>query len=53
MQRVVTDGRRRVLINPTALLGACEIDIFAKFLLTLINSKWPPGVDPGGHSFVC
>ena len=52
VQRVVTDGRCRVLINPTALLGACEIDIFAKFLLTLINNKWPLGIDPGGHHFV-
>ena len=40
VQRVVTDGRCRVLINPTALLGACEIDIFAKFLLTLIYRKF-------------
>jgi hypothetical protein len=38
VQRVVTDGRRRVLINP-ALLGACEIDIFAKFSQTLQAKK--------------
>jgi hypothetical protein len=35
-QRVATDGRIRVLVNPTALIGACEIDKIAKFLLPLI-----------------
>ena len=45
------DGRR-FLINPTALLGVCEIDKTEEFLLPLTNNKWPPGVDPGGHSFV-
>jgi hypothetical protein len=52
VQRVATDGRSRVLINPTALIGASEIDKIAKFLLPLTNSKWPPRVDPGGHHFV-
>jgi hypothetical protein len=40
------------LINPPALFRACEIDRNAKFLLTLTNKKWPPRIDPGGHSFV-
>jgi hypothetical protein len=42
----------RFFINPTELLGACEIDKIEKFLLTLINNKWPLGIDPGGHRFV-
>jgi hypothetical protein len=52
VERVATDGRCRVLINPTALLGVCEIDKIAKFLLPLTNNKWPLGVDPGGHRFM-
>jgi len=36
VQRVAKDERRRVLINPTALLGVCEIDKIETFLLTLI-----------------
>ena len=32
------DEGSRVLINPTALLGACEIDKIEKFLQSL-NSK--------------
>ena len=52
VQRVAKDEGRRLLINPTALLGACEIDKIEKFLLTLTNNKWPLGIDPGGHSFV-
>ncbi len=39
VQRVATDGGSRVLINPTALIGTCEIDKNAKFLLTLTNRK--------------
>ncbi len=38
-QRVATDGRIRVLVNPTALIGACEIDKIAKFLLPLHSSN--------------
>ena len=41
VQRVATDGRSRVLINPTALIGACEIDKIAKFLLPLQCKKAP------------
>jgi hypothetical protein len=51
VQRVITDGRRRVLINPTALLGACEIDKIAKFLLTLTYKKRPPRIEPWWPSF--
>jgi len=29
-----------------------DIGINAKFLLPLINSKWPPGINLGGHHFV-
>jgi hypothetical protein len=32
VQRVATDGGSRVLINPTALIGASEIDKIARFL---------------------
>ena len=39
VQRVATDGRSRVLINPTALIGASEIDKIAKFLLPLQCEK--------------
>ena len=46
------DEGSRVLINPTALLDACEIDKIVKFLKPLTNNKWPLGVDPGGHRFV-
>jgi len=35
VQRVDKDEGRRFLVNPTALLGACEIDKTEKFLLTL------------------
>jgi hypothetical protein len=50
-QRVAIDGRSRVLINPTTLFEGCAIGRNAKFLLPLINNKWPPKVDSGGHSF--
>jgi len=30
----------------------CSVGRNTKFLLTLINNKWPPGIDPGGHHFV-
>ena len=30
----------------------CEIGKNVKFLLPLINNKWPLGIDPGGHHFV-
>ena len=33
------DEGSRVLISPTALLGACEIDKTEKFLLTLHSSN--------------
>jgi hypothetical protein len=49
---VAADGGNRVLINPTALLGAYEIDKIAKFLLPLINNKRPPEVDSGGLSYM-
>ena len=39
VQRVAKVQGRRVLINPTALIGVCEIDKIAKFLLTLTNKK--------------
>jgi len=29
-----------------------EISRTEEFFLTLINNKWPLGIDPGGHSFV-
>ena len=35
VQRLATYRMSRVLINPTALIGACEIDKIAKFLLPL------------------
>jgi hypothetical protein len=38
-------------IYPPTLFGGCEIDRNVELLETLINSKWPPGVDPGGHRF--
>jgi hypothetical protein len=37
-------------MNPTALLGACEINKIAKFLLTLTYEKGHQGSNPGGHS---
>ena len=49
---MATGGKNRVLVNPTTLLGACEIDRIAKFLLILTNNKWPLGIVPGGHHFV-
>jgi hypothetical protein len=49
---VAADGGNRVLINPTALISVCEIGKIVKFLLPLINNKWPPGDDPSGHCFV-
>ena len=36
-QRVAKDEESRVLINPTALHGACEIDKTEKFLQPLIS----------------
>ena len=39
-------------VYPPALFGDAQIGRKAKLLLTLINSKWPLGVDPGGHHFV-
>jgi hypothetical protein len=39
VQRVAKDEGSRVLIIPTALLGACEIDKIEKFLLPLINKE--------------
>ena len=39
VQRVAKDEGSRFLINPTALLGACEIDKIEKFLLTLTYKK--------------
>jgi hypothetical protein len=44
--------RGQFLIYTPALDGECEFDRNAKFLLTLINNKWPLGIDPGGHHFV-
>ena len=46
------DEGSRVLRNPTALFGGCEISRNARFSETLINNKWPLGVDPGGHHFL-
>ena len=39
-------------MSPFTMFGGSELGRFAKFLLTLTNSKWPLGVDPGGHRFV-
>ena len=39
VHRVANDEESRVLINPTTLLGACEIDKFEKFLLPLHSSN--------------
>jgi hypothetical protein len=49
---VAKDEGSRVLINPTALFGGCEIGRNEKFLLTLHYKKKPPGIVPGGHNFV-
>ena len=43
---------KRCLIYATELYEGSEFGRFVKFLLTLINNKWPPGTDPGGHHFV-
>ena len=40
------------LIYPLTLLKSNQIVRNAKFLMTLTNNKWPPGIDPGGHHFV-
>jgi hypothetical protein len=39
-------------VYPLALFGGRGIGRNTKLLLTLINKKWPLGVDPGGHHFV-
>jgi hypothetical protein len=39
-------------IYPPALFGWCKIDRNVELLKTLINNKWPLGVDPGGHRLV-
>jgi len=39
-------------VYPLTLFGGAQIGRNAKLLLTLINNKWPLGVDPGGHRFV-
>lgn len=53
VQRVAKDEESRVLVNPTALLAACEIDKTEKFLQPLYsNKKGPQGSNPGGHNFV-
>ena len=43
---------KRCLIYTVALSKGCEIGRDAKFLDTLINKKWPPGINLGGHHFV-
>jgi hypothetical protein len=40
----------RTLINSLTLTWDALLDRNAKFLLILTNNKWPPNVDPGGHS---
>ena len=42
----------RITINPPALIYPIWIFRNVKLLLTLINNKWPLGIDPGGHHFV-
>jgi hypothetical protein len=45
-------GQRDVfIVYPLALFGGCEISRNEELLDTLINNKWPPKVDPGGHGF--
>jgi hypothetical protein len=39
-------------INPSTLFRGAQIGRNVKFLLTLVNKKWPPGIYPGGHHFV-
>ena len=39
-------------IYPPTLFRGAQFGIKVKFLLTLTNSKWPLGIDPGGHHFV-
>ena len=53
VRRAVKDDGRKVIINPTVMLGACEIDKTEKLLLPLHSSKkGHPGSNPGGHNFV-
>ncbi len=46
------DGSAEFLYILLYCIGACVIGRNAKFLLTLTNNKWSPGVDPGDHHFV-
>jgi hypothetical protein len=39
-------------INPPTLFWVTQNSKNAKFSETLTNKKWPPRIDPGGHSFV-
>ena len=39
-------------IYPPALFWCTQIGRNADLLLTLVNNKWPLGIDPGGHHFV-
>ena len=48
----ITIWRVKIIIYPPALFEVYEIGKNPKFLLALINKKWPPSVDPGGHRFV-
>jgi hypothetical protein len=47
--RKLDTPERIFTVYPLALFGDAQIGRNAKLLLTLINNKWPPGIDPGGH----
>ena len=50
--RQEVEVQRMILVNLLTLTRGCEIERHEKYSEILINSKWPPGVDPGGHRFV-
>ena len=45
-------GKNFCLIYIAVLVERYEVGRNTKCLLTLLNSKWPPEVDPGGHHFL-
>jgi len=51
-QEVIDHDEGDCLIHHLVLLERYEFGGNAKVLLPLVNNKWPPEVDPGGHRFV-